>query len=174
MFINFAEWLATTDISVTIQTVTWMIPLLQSIHIVTVGIVFVSVLLVALRVLGRAFADQPFGEVLARFSPWIGIGLVVMVITGLTLVVGEPPREFKTTSFWLKMALLIVAVSISFAFRRSFGPAHSVEPYPQFSGGTKKATVGVLLIWVAIIFLGRAIAYDTEVWQSLSLAYQGE
>jgi hypothetical protein len=26
-----------------------------------------------------------------------------------------------------------------------------------------------LVLWIAIIFLGRAIAYDTEVWGSLSL-----
>jgi hypothetical protein len=96
-----------------------------------------------------------------------------MAITGLALVVGEPPREFGTTSFWLKMALLIVAIGASAAFRRSLGPAHAVDAHPQFSRGTKIATVGVMLIWVAIIFLGRAIAYDTEVWQSLSLAYRG-
>jgi hypothetical protein len=29
--------------------------------------------------------------------------------------------------------------------------------------------VGLILLWLAIIFLGRAIAYDVEVWRSLSI-----
>jgi hypothetical protein len=30
--------------------------------------------------------------------------------------------------------------------------------------------VATVVLWLAIIFLGRAIAYDVEVWGSLSLA----
>src|SRR5262245_17555036 len=121
MLLGFGEWLQTTGISVTIQTITWVIPLVQSVHIIGISVVFVSVLMVGLRVLGVAFVHQPFGAVLARFSPWIWIGLVVMAVTGLTLVIGEPIRQFRTTSFWLKMALLVIAVASAAAFRRSLG-----------------------------------------------------
>jgi hypothetical protein len=37
------------------------------------------------------------------------------------------------------------------------------------STGTRFAATLVLLVWVAIIFLGRFIAYDAEVWGSWSL-----
>jgi hypothetical protein len=30
------------------------------------------------------------------------------------------------------------------------------------------------VLWVGIIFLGRAIAYDVEVWGTLSLSHHGE
>ena len=39
----------------------------------------------------------------------------------------------------------------------------------QFSAGRKAAAVATVVLWLAIIFLGRAIAYDVEVWGSLSL-----
>lgn len=171
MFTEFAAWLQTTPLSVTIQSVHWIIPLIQSIHIINVGIVFVSILMVALRVLGFALTDQPFAEVHSRYSPWIWIGLVIMVITGITLVIGEPIREFTATSFWLKMALLAICVVSAAAFNRSVRPAKLAPgAEPVFSPGLKSATVVVLLLWVAIIFLGRAIAYDVEVWESLSLS----
>jgi uncharacterized membrane protein SirB2 len=166
----FAEWLQTTSISVTIQSVEWIIPLLQSIHIVMIGVVFISILMIGLRVLGRAGMDEPFGRTWARFAPWMWAGLVVMALTGLALIVGEPIREFTALSFWLKMGLIAIGVVTTTMFGRSLKPAaFAVAHGPEFSGATKVATVVTLLIWITIIFLGRAIAYDTEVWGSLSL-----
>ena len=39
----------------------------------------------------------------------------------------------------------------------------------EFSLGAKTAAAGLVVLWLAIIFLGRAIAYDVEVWGALSL-----
>ena len=39
----------------------------------------------------------------------------------------------------------------------------------QFPGGAKAVAAGTVLLWLFIIFLGRAIAYDVEVWGSLHL-----
>ena len=139
MFTDFASWLQTTPLSVAIQSIEWIIPLVQSIHIVTIGIVFVSVLFVVLRILGVARADHPFQAVLRRFSPWIWIGLVVMTLTGLTLVIGEPIREFTATSFWVKMALLAVAVVSAGTFNYSLRATADREP--TFSLGATFRTV---------------------------------
>lgn len=168
MFTEFAAWLQDTPASQTIQTVTWIIPLLQSIHIVTIGIVFVSILIVALRVLGVARLDEGLGELLQRFAPWIGIGLIVMAVTGALLVVGEPIREFSALSFWLKMTLLVVAVTSGEIFRRSLRGAPSGDGTAAYSSKLKTAAVVTVAIWVCIIYLGRTIAYDVEIWGSLS------
>jgi hypothetical protein len=176
---EFAEWLQTTGLSVTIQSVDWVIPLLQSIHIVTIGVVFVSSLMIALRVLGRMRADEPFATVWERFAPWMWNGLVVMAVTGLLLVVGEPVREVTALSFWIKMTLLALVVVGTAVFGRAFRPRGTFSEYAkagasagalaEFSFGAKAAAGGIVLLWLAIIFLGRAIAYDVEVWGSLSL-----
>jgi hypothetical protein len=39
----------------------------------------------------------------------------------------------------------------------------------QFSAAAKSGALALIIVWLAIIFLGRAVAYDTEVWGSLSL-----
>lgn len=166
MFREFATWLEATSFSVAIQSTSWAIPLLQSIHILMIGIVFVSILMLALRVMGLLFADQALGEVLNRFSPWISGGLVVMVGTGILLVIGEPVREFMSLSFWLKMALLAVGIVSALFFRRSVAAA--ATPVGSTSG--RVGAIATVMLWLAIIFLGRAIAYDVEVWGSLSLA----
>ena len=117
--LEFAEWLQTTPISVVIQSTTWVIPLLQSIHILMIGVVFVSILMVVLRVLGRVRTDETLGTVWTRFAPWMWSALVVMALTGLTLVIGEPVREFSALSFWLKMGLIAIGVASVLVFRRS-------------------------------------------------------
>ena len=162
---GFAHWLETTSASHTVQTVSWLIPLLQSIHIVMIGIVFISSLMIALRVLGRVRADEPFTEVWGRFAPWMWTGLIVMALTGLMLVVGEPTREFTALSFWMKMALLALGISATAVY------GHSLKSRPdtEFSAAAKAASIGIVVLWLAVIFLGRAIAYDKEVWGTLSL-----
>jgi uncharacterized protein DUF6644 len=208
--VALGQGLEESALSQAIKDATWVIPLLQSIHIVTIGVVFVSSLMIALRVLGRMRADEPFALVWARFAPWMWYGLVVMVVTGVLLVIGEPVREFTAFSFWLKMTLLAIAVTATFVFGRTFGPGSAaagvaagmrasathagVSPASgvaagsgaagvagvsvadaagvasaEFSPGAKAVAAGIMVVWLAIIFLGRAIAYDVEVWGSLSL-----
>ena len=165
---GFAEWLQATHLSATIQSVSWVIPLLQSIHILMIGVVFVSALMIALRVLGRMRADEPFDAVWRRFAPWMWTGLVILAVTGLTLVVGEPVREFTALSFWLKMLLLVIGVTSTALYGRGLRPYALVAP-SEFPGTAKAASIGLITLWLAVIFLGRAIAYDKEVWGSLSL-----
>lgn len=153
------EWLQSTPLSNAIRAVSWLVPLLQSIHIVTIGIVFVSSLMIALRVLERVRADEPFPAVWNRFAPWMWTGLVVMTVTGLLLVIAEPAREFGALSFWVKMLLLAIAVTATALLGRS-----RASEKPAFSAAAKTTAIGLVVIWLAVIFLGRAIAYDVEVW----------
>lgn len=169
MFLDFASWLQSTTPSVTIQTVTWIVPLTQSVHILTIGVVFVSILLVALRVLGVAGTDERIGLVADRFGPVIGYGLVVMATTGAVLVVGEPLRQFLALSFWLKMGLLVVAVASGWLFLKALGSARSADAPTGVPRTAKAAAIATLALWACIIYLGRAIAYDIEVWESYSL-----
>ena len=164
---ELAEWLQATPVSVTIQSVAWVIPLLQSIHILMIGVVFVSILMIALRVLGRVRADETFSAVWKRFAPWMWCGLVVMALTGIILILGEPVREFTALSFWLKMGLIAAAVTSTIVFARTVRPAHEAADR-EFTAATKAAVVAALLVWMTIVFLGRAIAYDVAVWGSLS------
>jgi uncharacterized membrane protein SirB2 len=167
---EFGGWLQSTPLSIAIQSHTWITPLLQAIHILMIGVVFVSMLMIALRVLGRVRMDESLAAVWGRFAPWLRVGLAVMTATGVILIIGEPVREFTSTSFWLKMALLATAVTSGVWFGRTVEPAAAADaPAAEPSGNLKAAVIVTIAIWVAIIFLGRAIAYDLEVWGSLSL-----
>ncbi|HMA11503.1 MAG TPA: DUF6644 family protein [Steroidobacteraceae bacterium] len=162
---ELARQLGTTGLSQAIQSTLWLTPLLQAIHILMIGIVFVSVLMVVLRIHGRVRADEPFEATWARFAPWMWWALAVMAATGVVLIIGEPVREARALSFWLKMGLILVGVFSVLGLRRAAsGVTGSAIP-----AGTRFAAVVVLVVWIFIIFLGRAIAYDAEVWGRWSL-----
>ena len=160
---EFAEWLGSTPLSIAIQSRLWLTPLLQSIHILMIGVVFVSILVVALRVLGRIHSDEPLADVWHRFAPWFWSSLGVMAGTGLVLVIGEPAREAHALSFWIKMGLIAVAAGSALYFGRTVAAVAGASTQ-EYSGAPRAVALGTIVVWLCIIFLGRAIAYDVEVW----------
>ena len=165
----FAEWLGSTPLSIAIQSRLWLTPALQTIHITMIGIVFVSMLMVALRVLGQVRADEPLADVWHRFAPWFWTALGVMLGTGVILTIGEPVREVSALSFWLKMSLIVIGVISALYFGRTVGAAAGAAN-PVYSSRARVVAVATILLWLVIIFLGRSIAYDVEIWESWHLA----
>lgn len=169
--LEFASALQATRLSAGLQSIPWMVPALQSLHILMIGVVFVSVLVVALRVLGWMRADQPLQLVWRRFAPFLWGGLVVMATTGLLLVVAEPVREFMTLSFRLKLVLLVVGITAAALFGRDVRGAVAADELERpLPARMRFAAAATVLLWLAVIFLGRAIAYDDSVWGSWSPA----
>ena len=168
---QFADWLSTTFLSVFIQSHnSWVIPAIQSIHIVGIALVLGSVFMIALRILGLAGMDQTLRQTMSRFGPWLTGALCLMLATGILMVIGEPVRELITFSFWLKMFLVAAGTLIAAIFRIT------VRKHEQHWEETlvnrrsvKLVAILTFLIWACVIVLGRLIAYD-HVWGSWSPA----
>jgi Ca2+/Na+ antiporter len=171
---QFAEWLSTTGPSVFIQNnYNWFIPLIQSIHIVAIATVFGSMFMINMRVLGWSGMDQTLRQTTNRFGPWLTGSLWVLLITGTLMVIGEPVRELVTFSFWFKMVLVVIGTVIAVAFRVSLRKRETEwEQNLAKQPSTKLFAILTLLLWCAIIFLGRLIAYD-HIWGSWSPASAG-
>src|ERR1700722_20667211 len=110
---EFSGWLAATSISHTIQTTGWIIPTVQTIHILSVAIVFSSAVLVDLRLWRLLNRDVPLPEITRRFLPVIWPVLAVLLITGAVLIVGEPRRSLLNATFYIKMGLLAFAIVLT-------------------------------------------------------------
>ena len=167
----FALWLSTTFPSVYIQEHNaWVIPLIQSIHIVGIAMVMGSVLLIDLRILGLGGKDLTLRQTTERFGPWLTSSLWLLLVTGILMVVGEPVRELVTFSFWLKMALVAIGTVAALVFQGALR-RHDQQWGDMLAhrASVKTAAIVTFLIWLFIIVLGRLIAYD-HVWGALSPA----
>jgi uncharacterized protein DUF6644 len=156
----FADWLAQTQTSNVIQNVSWIIPTVQTIHIVCVAIVISATFLVSLRVLGIFDRAQPIASLTHRFLPWIWYALVVLLVTGSLLIIGEPNRSLMNPAFAAKMSMLVVVASLTAVLQR---PLATDAAYWDVSSQRRVTAKGIaivsLILWSLIVFAGRWIAY---------------
>jgi hypothetical protein len=157
---EFSKWLAATPLSHIIQTTKWVIPALQTVHILSVAVVFSSAILVDLRLWRLLNRDVPLPEVARRFLPTIWPVLLVLLITGSLLIIGEPKRSLFNSAFYLKMALLAVAIVLTawLQWSLSSSPNFWDKNRGRRMAGQLTATLSIL-VWCGILFAGRWIAY---------------
>jgi uncharacterized membrane protein SirB2 len=156
----FCDWLAATPLSLLIQSVEWIIPAVQSLHILAIAVVMASVVVVDLRLLGVAGGRQTISSMTRRYFPWVWVALAVLLLTGLTLVVGEPHRELLSPVFVAKMALLAVTIVLTAAFQLSVQQRREAwDASSTTRAGARLVAVASLVLWVAIVACGRWIAY---------------
>jgi hypothetical protein len=157
---SFCNWLAATPVSQTIQTIDWIVPAVQTIHILSVAAVVSSALMINLRLLGVRSYDQSVARVAARFLPFIWWPLLMLLATGTILIVAEPARALQNPVFLLKMGLLIGAAGVTLACQL---PIRSNAAFWEQSPRRRRA--GQLIasmsipLWIGIICAGRWIAY---------------
>jgi len=164
---SFANWLVNTTLSIALAKSSWVVPAMQTTHIVAIAILFSSVLMVGLRVMGWAGRDQTLKATVERFCQWFWGSLAILAITGLILIVAEPPRELLVISFWLKMSTLAIAIAIAVLFRRSIDRnAAYWEGAPRLR--TRVFGIVTFCVWCLVVFLGRFIAFDEQIWGRFS------
>lgn len=156
---TFGNWLYDTPLSTTIRDVTWIIPTVQSIHILGIAIVIGSALVSDLRLAGVLATDETPATVVRRYLPWMWGALVVLLLTGIVMLIAEPGRTLGNTTFWLKMGLVLFAFGLTMAFRKPLLDAQFRMEHARWRAAVKPAAWISLLVWVLVIFCGRWIAY---------------
>jgi hypothetical protein len=164
----FADWLAGTRASYFIQVTLWIIPTVQTIHILGIAMVFSSVMMVVLSILGFS-KSYTIEEVAQRFVPWIYYGVAALAVTGAILIVGEPQRSLPSYEFKMKMLWLAVAMISTVAFGWSvrhnamvWQPAVASGKMQQQASARRMVNglaIAVLASWCMVVIYGRWIAY---------------
>lgn len=151
---QLSAWLATTALNRAMQTTSWAIPGIQTVHIIALSLVFTAALLLWLRFTGFGFSMTPLAEFTTRCTRLIWPPLAVLLVSGTLLIIAEPDRTITNRVFYVKMLLLAFAVAttlwLSGASRR--------RPERPAAQHAFIATFGMFL-WTGIIFAGRFIAY---------------
>ncbi len=164
---SFANWLVDTAPSIALAKSSWVVPAMQTTHIVAIAILFASVLMVGLRVMGWAGRDETLGATVERFCPWFWGSLAILAMTGMILTVAEPPRQLLAISFWLKMSTLAIAIAIAVLFLRSIDRNAA---YWEGAARPRTKVFGIVTfcVWCLVVFLGRFIAFDEQIWGRFS------
>jgi len=149
-------WLETLRLHQTMQTVEWAVPAVQTVHILAISLVFSSSMIMALRVVNLAGLHWSPARWSERLNRWIFAALIILLLSGSVLVVGEPDRSLSNWVFQLKMGMVAAATLLTWLLARSF------QQHPAEERGTtteKLLAVVIVLVWMAVISAGRWIAY---------------
>ncbi len=157
---QWALWISHTPLSVWLQHKVWVVPTSQSIHIVSVSVVFASAVLISFRILGLSVAGRTVGQLVRTLTPWMYTALVVLLITGALQTIIEPRRQFGAWVFWVKMALIVVVVLFTTVFARGVKrDAHRWDGRAASPPMAKLFAIVSLAMWIGIIYCGRFIGY---------------
>jgi len=159
-FDGFYDWLQNTAVSQTVSTTPWIIPALQTLHILAVASIVSSVFLLNLRLMGVIGGEQSPAAVARRFLPFIWWPLPVLLATGSLLISSEPARSLGNPTFALKIGLLLLAIGTTLIYQRRL----RADPNYWESRGSRRVTVKIiaglsLALWTGIVLAGRWIAY---------------
>lgn len=151
---QFSDWLSATRPSLAIQTTSWAIPGIQTVHILALALVATSALLLALRIVGVGLTVEDLSQVAKRSTRVIWWLLLILLLTGALLITAEPYRTITNPVFYAKMIMLALVSGITLwlagVARRN--PART-------SVSLRIGAIVSLLLWIGIIFAGRFIAY---------------
>lgn len=150
-----SDAIAATSASAYIADHLWVTPAVQSVHILAIAGLSGSVLMLGARLTRIAGADLSLTAVDRRFSRWVWWSALVLLISGVLLVIGEPGRELLNTLFRLKMLLVLALLGLVWTFQR--GVRGQADAWAG-SGGVALG-IGMGLLWFAIVAAGRWIAY---------------
>jgi hypothetical protein len=153
-------WIESTRPNQVVQDVFWIIPVVQIVHILSVSIVMASMAMLDLRLMGVGLGRHSIASLAHRFMPWAWGALLLLLLSGTVLIIGEPARSLGNWVFQVKMSLLLLAIIASLVLThklRGDGVFWERSPRPRMASRVLGLTL--LTLWVGIVICGRWIAY---------------
>ena len=145
-----------------VATQAWVWPICEIVHFVGMALLFGTVGLLDLRMLGVA-KRLPVAP-LERFVPWGVAGFVLNLITGYVFIVGTPggPLDYlANTAFQLKSSFMLLAgVNVAAFYLTGVSrAAHAVGPDGDAPLAAKLVAATSLFLWLGVIYFGRMLMY---------------
>jgi len=153
-----ASWFESTWVGEQMRNIFWLFPAMETVHFIGLTIMFGSLLVIDVRVLGFGrFINM--GSAL-KFIP-IAIGAFsINLLSGIAFLCADPFRYFPNIAFQWKMGLIVIAGINALWFW--FGEHDELKQLADGEDADFRAKVIAALslaIWVAVIIFGRMIPY---------------
>jgi len=139
----FFQWMNDLAVSKAIGESIWIFPLVQAVHLVFLALFAGSLLIVDLRLLGMGMREQSVAKIARDARPWMIVGLIGLVVTGMPQLMQNAMREYFSEYFWIKMYVLPVALIYTFTVRQRVTMADGVAPTMG-----KLTGLASILLWI--------------------------
>jgi hypothetical protein len=163
MIASLLAWLQNSHLAMAIVGSAYLFPVIESLHVIAVTIVFGTIILVDLRLLGVASTRVPFTKIASDALKWTWGAFGLAVITGSLLFITNADVYYHNFYFRSKMILLALAGLNMTVFEFTVYRSVRAWDFDQSAPPAGRAIAVVsLLIWVTVIFCGRWIGFSTQ------------
>ncbi len=153
------QGLATTPVAVFIKTSAWAYPILETAHVIGLGLLFGAIVAMDARLLGLN-ASLPASVMARHLLPWAWGGFAINAASGALLFLSDAPAFAANTSFRIKLVLVGLAGVNALVFHRAaFKSVADWEHSRAPPRAAKAAAIVSIALWVGVITAGRMIAY---------------
>jgi hypothetical protein len=159
---SLLSWLEGTALAIRIRDSLLIFPLLESIHVIGLTLVFGTIAVIDLRLLGAASTERSFQRMASEILKWTWAAFAVTALTGSLMFITNAAVYYGNSFFRLKMVLLLLAGLNMLAFELT--AARTVQRWdraPSAPPAGRAVAATSLVIWIAIIVAGRLIGFTT-------------
>jgi len=156
---EFCQWLYDLPWVVTLEESDNLFPLIESAHVLGIGLMAGTLIIVDLRVLGATFQRESVRRIAETLLPYTWAGFALMVGTGLPLFAAESVKLIHNPAFLIKLVLLTLAGVNALLFHLTiyrkvdeWGGAAKTPLPARVLAGTSAA------LWLSVIVAGRLIS----------------
>ena len=156
MHLAFA-WLEHSWLGTAVNNSKWAFAAIEAGHLLALAMLGGAVLLVDLRMMGLGLKDEPVRKLARAAQPWLIIGLIAMIVTGVPLLASlAETKYYANEAFRLKMYFLGAALLFTFTVRQRFAlrDRPSMHALPA-----KLIAVTSVLLWSGVGIMGRGIGF---------------
>jgi cytochrome bd-type quinol oxidase subunit 2 len=148
-----AQWLTGLPFGIAMRRLPWLFPLLQTLHVLAIGMMLSSQIMILLR-LWRVSKTQGIAARGHRYLPWIWWSLVVLVVTGVALVIGNP-RSSRDPALAAKLLLMVPATLVTLVLALMMRDGDRLDERANGRMTMSVAATATLVLWLGVTFLGR-------------------
>ena len=135
----------------------WAYPITEAVHIVGLALLFGSIVIVDLRLLG-AGRKIPAAALVSYAVPWSLAGFVLAAASGLMMFTAHAGDFLGERVFLLKMTLILVA-GVNAALLRVGVARRTWSTDRAFPARVRVAAALSIALWIGVIACGRLLAY---------------
>jgi len=158
----FLKALEATGLATKIRDSLFIFPLLEATHVIRLALVFGTIAIIDLRLIGLASSQRSFKRMYSDILKWTWAAFVLTGLTGALMFITNATVYYHNFYVRTKMLLLVLAGINMGVFELTLG--RRVDSWDKDpSAPPLGRVVGVLSIalWIAVIFMGRLIGFTT-------------
>ena len=155
MLQGFFEAMGQWPISQAIGASIWIYPLVQAVHLVFLAFFAGGIIIVDLRLLGYGMRSKTIAQVARDARPWMILGFLGLVVTGLPQLMQNASREYFSEFFWYKMYLIGFGLIFLVTVRRKMTQG------AEATAASKVVGLISMAIWTGVTINARLIGLFT-------------